>query len=324
MSNRLRGLFGAALLGTALVGCSGTASQPGTSATTSVTTPRVKVALVTHQAPGDTFWDLVRRGAEAAATKDKIDLQYFHDADPAGQARLLRSAVDDKVAGIAVTLANPTAMAPAVKAATAAGIPVVAVNTGIDAWMSLGALEFFGQDEALAGQTVGERLARQGGTNTLCVIQERGHVGLEARCAGVAKGFTGLTQKLYVDGTDLPSARAAIVGKLQQDRGIDRVVTLGAQMASTALEAVGEANSYAKVVTFDTNAAVIAAIKSGTIQWAVDQQPFLQGYLAIDSLWLFLTNKNVIGGGLPTLTGPSFVDESNVDDVAERAKEGTR
>ncbi|CAN5228661.1 hypothetical protein BH09ACT8_BH09ACT8_24770 [soil metagenome] len=89
-------------------------------------------------------------------------------------------------------------------------------------------------------------------------------------------------------------------------------------------EAAGEANSYAKVVTFDTNSAVIEAIKSGTIAWAVDQQPFLQGYLAFDSLSLYVTNNNVIGGGGPTLTGPSFVDGFNIDDVAARAKEGTR
>ena len=95
-------------------------------------------------------------------------------------------------------------------------------------------------------------------------------------------------------------------------------------MALAALEAVGEANSYARVATFDTNAAVVDAIKNGTVEWAVDQQPFLQGYLAVDSLWLYLTNRNVIGGGLPTLTGPSFVDESNIDSVADLAEAGTR
>ena len=49
------------------------------------------------------------------------------------------------------------------------------------------------------------------------------------------------------------------------------------------------------------------------MQWAVDQQPFLQGYLAIDSLWLYINNGNVIGGGQPTLTGPAFIEKSNVD-----------
>jgi len=325
---RLRSVVGTALLMIALAACSSTGSKPGASSTSSnpgtVNTPRGTVAFVTHQAPGDTFWDLVRRGAEAAAAKDNIDIQYSHDPDAAGQANLVRSAVNSKVAGIAVTLANPDAMASAVTAAVAAKIPVVAVNSGIDAWKAMGVLEYFGQDEEIAGEAAGDRLTHEGAKNTLCVIHEPGHVGLVARCAGVAKAFTGQTQTLDVNGTDMSSVKTAIIAKLQQDRSIDRILTLGAPVALTALKAAGEANTYAKVATFDTDAAVVQAIKNGTIEWAVDQQPFLQGYLAIDSLWLYLTNKNVIGGGRPTLTGPSFVDESNIDSVAELAAAGTR
>ena len=317
---------GAALIMSALAACSGNGSTLDTTATTTdgADTPRTTVAFVTHQAPGDTFWDLVRRGAEAAAAKDNIDLKYSHDPDAASQADLLRSAIDSKVDGIAVTLANPVVMAPAVKAAIAAEIPVVAVNSGIADWKALGVLEYFGQDETIAGEAAGERLTREGAKNTLCVIQEPGHVGLEARCAGVAKAFKGQTQKIYVNGIDRSSVRAALIANLQRDRSIDRILALGAPVALIALEAVGEANSYAKVATFDTNAAVVTAIKNGTVEWAIDQQPFLQGYLAVDSLWLYRTNKHVLGGGLPALTGPSFVDEANIDSVADLAAAGTR
>jgi simple sugar transport system substrate-binding protein len=188
----------------------------------------------------------------------------------------------------------------------------------------MGVLEYFGQDEMIAGEAVGERFSNEGAQNALCVIHEPGHVGLEARCAGVAKGFSGNTQKLYVNGVDESTVKAAVIAKLQQDFSIDRILTLGAPTASAALEAVGEANSYARVDTFDTNSAVVDAIKNGMIDWAIDQQPFLQGYLAVDSLWLYLTNGNVIGGGVPTLTGPSFVDETNIDTVADLAEAGTR
>jgi simple sugar transport system substrate-binding protein len=316
-----------AVLVMALAACSrgdGAADSTTTPTTAGPGTPRATVAFVTHQAPGDTFWDLVRRGAEAAAAKDNIDLQYSHDPDAAGQARLVRSAIDNKVNGIAVTLAVPDVMAPAVQAAIAAEIPVVALNSGIAAWKAMGVMEFFGQDEMIAGQAAGERLTYERAQNTVCVIHEPGHVGLEARCAGVAKGFNGRTQTLYVDGVDRPTVKRAVMAKLQQDFSIDRVLTLGAPMALAAVEAVAEANSYARVATFDTNAGVVDAIKNGMLQWAIDQQPFLQGYLAVDSLWLYLTNKNVIGGGAPTLTGPSFVDESNIDSVADLAEAGTR
>ena len=317
---------GAALIMSALAAGSGNESTLDTTATTTggVDTPRATLAFVTHQAPGDTFWDLVRRGAEAAAAKDNIDLQYAHDPDAADQADLVRSAVDNKVDGIAVTLANPVVMEPAVKTAVAAEIPVVAVNSGIADWKAMGVLEYFGQDETIAGEAAGDRLTHEGAKNTLCVIQEPGHVGLEARCAGVAKAFKGQTQKIYVDGIDRPRVKAALIADLQRDRSIDRILTLSAPVALAALEAVGEANSYARVATFDTNAAVVTAIKNGTVEWAIDQQPFLQGYLAVDSLWLYLTNKNVLGGGLPALTGPSFVDETNIDSVADLAAAGTR
>jgi simple sugar transport system substrate-binding protein len=309
----------------AVTACSG--GQRGAPTTTSSPpngAPRASVALITHQAPGDTFWDLVRRGAEAAATQHDLDLQYSHDPDAAAQANLVRSAVSGKVGGIAVTLAAPAVMAPAVQSAVAAGIPVVAVNSGIAAWKAMGVMEYFGQDEAIAGQAAGERFTHEGARNVLCVIHEPGHVGLEARCDGLARGFTGKTQKLYVNAVDTATIKRAVAARLRQDFSIDRILTLGAQMALAAREAVAEANSYARVATFDTNAGVVDAINKGMIEWAIDQQPFLQGYLAVDSLWLYFTNKNVIGGGQPTLTGPSFVDETNINSVADLAEAGTR
>ena len=303
--------------------CSG-GERGATTTTSNNAAPRMTVALITHQAPGDTFWDLVRRGAEAAAAKDNVELQYSHDPDAAAQANLVRSAVSAKVAGIAVTLANPVAMTPAVQTAIAAGIPVVAVNSGIADWKTLGVMEYFGQDETIAGRAAGERFTHESAQNVLCVIHEPGHVGLEARCDGLAGGFAGKTQKLYVNSVDKATIKPAVMAKLQQDFSIDRILTLGAPMALAALEAVAEVNSYARVATFDTNAGVVDAIKNGMIAWAIDQQPYLQGYLAVDSLWLYFTNKNVIGGGRPTLTGPSFVDETNINSVADLAQAGTR
>ena len=97
---------------------------------------------------------------------------------------------------------------------------------------------------------------------------------------------------------------STITAKLQQDKSVDHVVALGAPIALAAVQSVGNAASSAQVVTFDTNAALVDAIKKGDVKWAVDQQPFLQGYLAIDSLWLFINNKNLIGGGQATLDGP--------------------
>ncbi|MEV4622482.1 sugar ABC transporter substrate-binding protein [Asanoa sp. NPDC049573] len=286
-------------------------------------TPRMTVAFITHSGPGDTFWDLVRKGAEDAAKKDNVDLQYQADPDGPGQANLVQSAVDKKVDGIAVTLAKPDAMKANVTKAVQAGVPVVALNGGIDAWQAMGVQGYFGQDERIAGRAAGRKLASDGGKKALCVIHEQGNVGLEARCDGAKDTFPNI-EKIYVTGTDMPGVQAAITSKLQQDKAIDRVLALGAPVALAAVQSAKDASSSAKVATFDTNKELVGAIKSGSITWAVDQQPYLQGYLAVDSLWLYKTNGNTIGGGQATLTGPAFIDSSNVAAIEQFANNGKR
>jgi simple sugar transport system substrate-binding protein len=208
--------------------------------------------------------------------------------------------------------------------AEAAGIPVVVFNAGIDNWKTAGALSYFGSDDGEAGVQAGRRAAAEGATHVLCVSQEQGHVALEARCDGLKRGFGGRFDKVYVIGTDMPSVRSTVAAKLKQDPSIDLVVTLGAPFGLTAVQAAKDAGSKAKVATFDTNPQVPAAIRSGALQWAIDQQPWLQGYLAVDSLWLQKTNGHVIGGGQAVLTGPYFVDKSNVDRIDALAARGTR
>lgn len=327
--SRLAAAAAASVLVLGAGACSSTGGKPesngaGGTGAGQANTPRATVAMITHEVPGDSFWDLIRKGAQAAADKDNIELRYSSDPEAPNQANLVQSAIDSKVDGIALTLAKPDAMAPAVKKALDAGIPVVAFNSGFDDYKRMGVQEYFGQDEKLAGVAAGDRLNADGAKKILCVIQEQGQVALEARCAGVKQGFKGQSEVLNVNSKDMPSVESTITAKLQQDPGIDHVVTLGAPIAQAAVKSVENAGSQAKVVTFDTNAALVDAIQNGQVQWAVDQQPYLQGYLAVDSLWLYLNNKNLIGGGQPTLTGPSFIDSSNIDAVAELAKSGTR
>ncbi|MGM9379969.1 sugar ABC transporter substrate-binding protein [Streptomyces antibioticus] len=288
-------------------------------------TPQMTVALITHQSPGDTFWDIVRKGAEAAAAKDNVKLVYSADPSAGGQANLVQNAIDQKVDGIAITLAKPDALKDVVAKANAAKMPVVGLNSGVSEWQKLGLLQFFGQDETVAGEALGKRLNSAGAKKAVCVIQEQGNIGLTQRCDGVKKTFSGTTEVLYVNGTDMPSVKSTITAKLTQDKAIDYVVTLGAPFALTAGQSVSDAGSKAKVATFDLNKDLTSAISKGTVDFAVDQQPYLQGYLAVDSLWLYKNNGNYMGGGeAPVLTGPAFVDKSNVDAVAAFAAKGTR
>lgn len=314
---------GAKATETSSAAASGAATGSGSGGTVP-STPRYKVWFITHGAPGDTFWDIVRKGAEAAAAKDNIELNYIANPDPAGQAQAVQQAVDAKVAGIAVTLAKPDAMKGAVQNAVAAKIPVTGLNGGLDVWKSFGLKGYFGQDESVAGEAVGTKLNEEGSKHAVCVIHEQGNVGLESRCAGIKKTFKGTVENLQVDGTNISGVQSAITAKLQTSKDVDRVITLGAQFALAAVQSVKDAGSSAKIGTFDTNALLLAAIQGGTVEWAIDQQPYLQGYLAVDSLWLYLSNGDVVGGGLPVLTGPAFIDKTNVDALVGYAKAGTR
>ena len=319
----------AAAVGLTLAGCSSTggAQREGEAGGTGgggVDTPRYVVSMVTHGAPGDTYWDLVRKGAEDAAKKGNIELRYSSDPQAPNQANLVRSAVDSNVDGIAVTLPNAEAIGPAAKLATEAGIPVVGLNSGMKEYDKYGITGFFGQDETVAGTVAGERLKEEGKSKVLCVIHEQGNSSQEARCAGVKEGLQGEVELLYVNGQDLTSVQSTINSKLAQDKSFDTVFALQAPVAMRATEAVKQSGSKAQVVTFDTNAELVDAIADGRVAWAVDQQPYLQGYLAVDSLWVAKRNGGTFGGGQPVYTGPSFVDKDNVEKIAEAAKAGLR
>ncbi|MEU0738973.1 substrate-binding domain-containing protein [Streptomyces sp. NPDC006134] len=287
--------------------------------------PRMTVALITHQAPGDTFWDIVRKGAEAAAAKGNVELVYSADPNAGNQATLVRNAVDRKVDGIAVTLAKPDALAGVVAEARRAGIPVVGLNSGLSDWKRMGLLGFFGQDESVAGEAFGRKLDEVGAEKAVCVIHEQGNVGLTQRCDGLKKTFSGSVENLYVNGADMPSVQSAVTAKLTQDGAVDHVVTLGAPFARAAVRAAAETGGRAKVATFDLDKELTGAIRRGDVEFAVDQQPYLQGYLAVDGLWLYEHNGNHSGGGeQPVLTGPAFVDKTNVERIARHAAKGTR
>ncbi|WP_406357490.1 substrate-binding domain-containing protein [Streptomyces sp. NBC_01635] len=308
-------------------GCSvfDTADDPSDAKSAGAAGDGMSVVMVTHGGEGDIFWDRVKKGAEAAAAKDGINLTYVSDADPEGQAELVRNAVRDKVDGIALTLAKPQAMKGPVEEARKAGIPVVGLNSGIDAWKSSGLLEYFGQDDGVAGQAVGNKLNELKAKNALCVIHERGNVGLEARCAGMRKTFDGKFENLYVDGSDERAVSGIVTATLRQDPTIDEVVANGAQYGLLVAEAAKKADTGARVASFDLTEELVDAVRGGDIQFAVDQQPYLQGYLSVDALWLYRTNGNISGGGVsPVLTGPAFVTKNNAASVAEFAANGTR
>jgi simple sugar transport system substrate-binding protein len=321
----------AAVLGASLMGCSSTGGKraeeraaEAAEGRSAVNTPKWTFAMVTHSGDGDTFWDIVQKGAEQAAAKDNINFLYSHNDEAQQQAQLVQTAIDKGVDGLIVSLAKPDAMKAVVAKAVKAGIPVITVNSGSAESKAFGALTHIGQDESIAGEAVGDELDKRTRKKALCVLHEQGNVGHEQRCAGAKKTFDGTMQNLYVDGTNMPDVQASIEAKLQADKSIDAVVTLGAPFAAAAVKAKETAGSKAEIDTFDLNASVATGLKDQTLGFAVDQQPYLQGYEAVDLLWLHRYNQNVLGGGRPVLTGPQIITADDADELADYTKRGTR
>ncbi|MEU2347098.1 sugar ABC transporter substrate-binding protein [Modestobacter sp. NPDC049651] len=281
-------------------------------------------AVVTHGSAGDAFWDVVKNGAEAAGKDLGVDVDYQSDGDPQRQSQLIDTAVNQEVDGIVVSMANPDALQDSISKAVKAGIPVVTINSGADRSAAFGAIGHVGQDETIAGQGAGKRLAQDGRKKVLCVVHEAGNIGLDQRCDGASQGLGTQVTRVQVDINDLQAAQSAITAQLQSDPSIDGVLALNSAVAQVAAAAAKAADSDAEIATFDLNADVIKAIQDGSVSFAVDQQQYEQGYLPIVMLKLYAQNKNTVGGGRPVLTGPAIVDESNVKDVADLASAGTR
>jgi simple sugar transport system substrate-binding protein len=285
----------------------------------------LKFAMVTHSDEGS-FWSVVKKGAQAAAKAEGVKLIWSpSNNDPQKQAQLIDAAISQKVDGLAVSVPNADAIRGPLQKAKKAGIPIVTLNSGSEDYKQLGAITHVGQDESIAGEAAGQRLKQLGAKKVLCVIHEQNNVGLEQRCAGVKKGFGGAVTNQQVKGTeDIATTQTEIKSKLQADKSYDAVIALNPDIASAAVTAVKGASSDAKVATFDITPNVIKDIEDGSVQFAVDQQQYLQGYLPIVFLKLYKENANTVGGGLPVLTGPGFVEKSNAATVAKLADQGTR
>jgi simple sugar transport system substrate-binding protein len=285
----------------------------------------VTIAVITH-GEGDSFWAVVKKGAEQAGKDLGVTVKYSEsNNNPEEQAQLIEAAITEEVDGIAVSAPDPDAITDPVKSAIDAGIPVITINSGAEESADMGAITHVGQTETIAGEGAGTQLKEAGATKIICIIHEQGNVGLNQRCEGAKKGFGGEVENLQVAGiSDVSTTLTEIQSKLEADTSIDGVLALNPDIAVAARDAVAGAGSEATVGTFDLSGDVIQAIEDDEIAFAVDQQQYLQGYLPVVFLTLNKTNLNTVGGGLPVLTGPGFVTKENAAEVKKLAEAGTR
>jgi simple sugar transport system substrate-binding protein len=242
----------------------------------------------------------------------------------------MRAMVDQAIAsrpdGLVVSLPEP-AIGPAVRRAVRAGIPVVTINSGSDVSRELGALAHVGQPERRAGLVAGQRLAASGVRRALCVNQQVGNLGLDARCAGLAAAMRAAGGSSRVIGVDdqSPDTPGRIAAAIARDR-IDGLLTLNSTTGMEALQAVrrGDRSRTVTIGTFDLGPDVLRAVRDGRLRFAVDQQAYLQGYLPVALLTqrarygLFPAEGDVIA------TGPHFVTRGNAEQAIELSRRSIR
>jgi simple sugar transport system substrate-binding protein len=243
-------------------------------------------------------------------------------------ADMIDDAVSDHPDGLVVSLPDEPGLAPSIRRAVAAGIPVITINSGSDVFHKLGVLAHVGEPEYEAGLESGERMAKAGVRNALCVDQEGGNAGLDLRCRGFAAGLKrsgGRSRVLRVSLQDAPQAERKVAQAVAPGK-IDGIITLGPAGAAPVLAAL-RAGGFAprvKLATFDLSPDVLAAVRDGRMLFAVDQQPYLQGYLPI--VLLSELDKHGIfpdrGELIPT--GPHFVTRANAAQVERLSAEGIR
>ena len=284
----------------------------------------VRIAVVTHGQASSAFWTIVRNGVEAARRQTQAEVTY-HSPDVysvASMRRLINTAVDSKPDGLVVSIPSDELEAP-IRRAVAADIPVVSINSGSDLSRRLGTLAHIGQPELTAGFKAGQRLVAAGARHALCVNQEVGNEGLDLRCEGFARalrGAGGSARVVAIDTIDVDETRRRMT-ELGARTDIDSMLTLNNTGGEIAAEVVP---SRIMLGTFDYSPGVLAAIRGGRIRFAVDQQPYLQGFLPVVLLAERIRYGLFPAQGEVIPTGPNFVTSKNAAQAEALSRRGIR
>ena len=331
---------------TALTGCSsGKATGDGAQATasgggsTSAAKSGKNAIYVIGGKPDDPFWSAIKRGGEDAGKLVKagggsvtfLGPKSYDNLGP-DAAKLTLTALSQNPSAIVVPDWVPENQDDAIKQAVMKGVAVFVYNAGgTEAVERTGSLKYIGSDDYEAGKAGGVQFAEEGAKNVLCVNTVPGAANSEARCKGIkegaeSKGASSKQLPLPSSNFGNPSAvTQAIKGALLKDDSIDGVVTIGVQDADSSASAIEQAKAGDKVKlgTFDLSQSQLDRIKAGKQLFAIDQQPYLQGFYAVSIANQYLS-YGVLPPQNPLLTGPLLVTADNVDAAIAGTKAGVR
>jgi simple sugar transport system substrate-binding protein len=284
----------------------------------------------------DAFMDKIKKGVDDATAMVELNggtvqflrTQNYENFGP-DLVTLINQAVAQGVDGIAIPVWVPEAQIPALQVARDAGIVIMQYNSGLPVMGDIGAINYFGSDEYAAGLGAGTYLAEQGAKHIVCHIQVPGAINLEERCRGVTDGATAAGAQVTVLNTppnldgDVTGTAEALKAEFIGDPTIDAMISCAGFGAAAGVNAVEQIGGSQMIGAFDFDPAALDRIKAGTQTMAVDQQPYLQGFLVTSMLFANLKFGTNISTN-PVLTGPAIIDASNVDAVVAGAALGAR
>lgn len=297
----------------------------------------ISIIIVFHSPPNNAFSSVIANGITQAQADYRcygVKTQFIgttNENDVPGAIQLIQAAIVKRPQGLVVTLPDPSAMATVIKQAIRAGIPVIAYNSGIAEYKKVGAMSFVGQDELLAGYAHGKRLIGLGARDVVCINDAPGNIALDQRCQGMIRAFREAKLKakeIIGSVSDTSVMDGAIRGALQADPGVN---SAGGSFCGSpepgivykAFKDAGKANGSFHIGVFDLSETCIRMIKAGQLDFASSQAQFLQGYLPVAMLAMWHRFGLLPGAGAPMITGPTFVDKSNIGQYEQHIKDGT-
>ncbi|MEZ4630111.1 MAG: sugar ABC transporter substrate-binding protein [Deinococcales bacterium] len=287
----------------------------------------IDIAVVAHGGANNPFWVVVYNAVNDAC--DDFGIKCTYDAPDTFDLPLMAQMIDAAVArqpdGLIVSLPDVATLGEPIERAIAAGIPVMSINSGSDIFQSVGILRHIGQTEYEAGLGAGKRMAANGATKGVCVSHEQGNLALDLRCQGFADGFGGPTEMIASTTSDDSELYALMSSYLDNNSDVDAILAVGPQPGEPAVRLLEDRGLAGQVHlgAFDLSPFLLEGIGRGTVDFLIDQQQYLQGYLGIQSMVLYIQYK-LLNGNEIILTGPGFVDSSNYEAVIDLSAKGKR
>ncbi|MCA1775728.1 MAG: sugar ABC transporter substrate-binding protein [Loktanella sp.] len=281
--------------------------------------------LISHAPDSDSWWNTVKNGVALAAEQMDVTVEYRNPptGDLGDMARIIDQAAASNPDGIITTLADFDVLSGPIRAAVDQGVDVIIMNSGSpEQAAEVGALMYVGQPEYDAGFAAGQRAERDGIESFLCVNHYISSPASTERCQGFADGLgVDLGNQMIDSGQDPSEVKNRVLAYLSANPETDAVLTLGPTSADPTILALEENGMAGDIYfgTFDLGEEIVNGLKSGVINWGIDQQPFLQAYLPV----VVLANYDRYGvlPGNNINSGPGFVTEDALAKVEEFAGE---